>query len=125
MWKRARQLAPHIEVMLHCCGGVRELLPGLIEADLDAINPVQITCAGMDAAGLKRDFGDKITFWGGGCDMREFLIKGAPPQAREHVKRMMDIWRPGGGYVFQQVHNIMADVPPANVVAMCDAVNEV
>jgi uroporphyrinogen decarboxylase len=124
MWKRARELAPHIKVMLHCCGGVRELLPGLIEAGLDAINPVQITCAGMDPVGLKRDFGDRLTFWGGGCDTREVLIKGTPRQVREHVKHMMDIWRPGGGYVFQQVHNIMADVPPANIVAMFDAVND-
>lgn len=123
MWRRARQLAPHIKVMLHCCGGVRELLPGLIEAGLDAINPVQISCAGMDPAGLKRDFGHQLTFWGGGCDTRDILIKGTPQQVREHVKCLMDIWRPGGGYVFQQVHNIMADVPPANMEAMFDAVN--
>jgi uroporphyrinogen decarboxylase len=124
MWQRAKQLAPHLKVMLHCCGGVRELLPGLIEAGLDAINPVQITCCGMDPAGLKRDFGHRLTFWGGGCDTREVLIHGTPPQVREHVRRLMDLWRPGGGYVFQQVHNIMADVPPANVVAMFDVVNE-
>ncbi|MCU0785112.1 MAG: methyltransferase [Verrucomicrobia bacterium] len=123
MWSRAKQLAPHLKIMLHCCGGVRELLPGLIEAGLDAINPVQITCRGMDAAGLKRDFGDKLTFWGGGCDTREILSGGTPAQVRDHVRRQMEIWRPGGGYVFQQVHNIMADVPPANIVAMFDAVN--
>jgi uroporphyrinogen decarboxylase len=123
MWKRARELAPHIKILLHCCGGVRELLPGLIEAGLDAINPVQITCNGMDPAGLKRDFGRQLTFWGGGCDTRETLIHGTPGQVRDHVRVLMDIWRPGGGYVFQQVHNIMADVPPANVVAMLDAVN--
>ncbi|MBI4664682.1 MAG: methyltransferase [Verrucomicrobia bacterium] len=122
LWARAKQLA-EVKVMLHCCGGVRELLPGLIEAGLDAINPVQITCRGMDPAGLKRDFGRQLTFWGGGCDTREFLIQGTPQQVRDHVLRLMEIWRPGGGYVFQQVHNIMADVPPANVVAMFDAVN--
>ncbi len=122
MWARAKQLAPHIKIMLHCCGGVRELLPGLIEAGLDAINPVQITCRGMDAAGLKKDFGQHLTFWGGGCDTREIVSKGTPAQVREHVRRQMDIWRPGGGYVFQQVHNLMADVPPANIVAMFDAV---
>ena len=124
MWDRVRQLAPHLKIMLHCCGGVFELLSGLVEAGLDAINPVQITCAGMDPAGLKRAFGDKLTFWGGGCDTRDFLIHRSPAEVREHVKRMMDIWRPGGGYVFQQVHNIMADVPPQNVVAMFDAVNQ-
>ncbi len=124
LWERTKRLAPNLKIQLHCCGGVRELLPGLIEAGLDAINPVQITCRGMDAAGLKRDFGGKLTFWGGGCDTRQMLSKGTPSQVREHVRHLMGIWRPGGGYVFQQVHNIMADVPPANVVAMYDAINE-
>jgi uroporphyrinogen decarboxylase len=75
----------------------------------------------MDPAGLKRDFGAQLTFWGGGCDTRDMLISATPTQVREHVLRLIDIWRPGGGFVFQQVHNILADVPPANVVAMCDA----
>ncbi len=123
LWQRTKALAPHLKNQLHCCGGVRELLPGLIEAGLDAINPVQITCRGMDAAGLKRDFGGQLTFWGGGCDTRQMLSKGTPPQVREHVRQLMNIWRPGGGHVFQQVHNIMADVPPANIVAMLDAVH--
>jgi uroporphyrinogen decarboxylase len=123
MWQRVRQLAPHVKIQMHCCGGVRELLPGLIEAGLDAINPVQITCRGMDPAELKRDFGAQLTFWGGGCNTQEVLMRGTPAQVRDHVRRLMDIWRPGGGYVFQQVHNILADVPPANIVAMYEAVN--
>lgn len=123
LWKRTRELGPHLKIMLHCCGGVRELLPGLMAAGLDAINPVQITCRGMDPLGLKKDFGEKLTFWGGGCDTRDVLIHGSPGQVQDHVRTLMDIWRPGGGYVFQQVHNIMSDVPPANVVAMLDAVN--
>ena len=122
MWQFVKQRAPHLKIMLHCCGGVRELLPDLIDAGLDAINPVQITCRGMEAPGLKRDFGGQMTFWGGGCDTRDVLIKGTPTQVREHVRRQVEIWRPGGGFVFQQVHNIMADVPPANIVAMYDAV---
>jgi uroporphyrinogen decarboxylase len=121
MWQRVKQRAPHLKIMLHCCGGVRELLPGLIDAGLEAINPVQVTCKGMDAAGLKHDFGTRLTFWGGGCDTRDVLIKGTPAQVAEHVRRQVGIWRPGGGFVFQQVHNILADVPPANVVAMYDA----
>lgn len=123
LWRRARELTG-AKIMLHCCGGVRELLPDLIDAGLEAINPVQITCRGMEAIGLKRDFGQRLSFWGGGCDTREVLSQGTPAQVREHVKRLVDIWRPGGGYVFQQVHNILADVPSANVVAMFDAVNE-
>ncbi len=123
MWRRVRELAPHVRIKLHCCGGVRELLPGLIAAGLDAINPVQITCRGMEPEGLKRDFGGRLTFWGGGCDTRDMIFHGTPTQVRDHVRRLMDIWRPHGGYVFQQVHNILADVPPANIVAMLDAVN--
>ncbi len=123
LWSRVRALAPHLRIMLHCCGGVQELLPGLIEAGLEAINPVQITCRGMDPAGLKRDFGGRLTFWGGGCDTREMITQGTPAQVRDQVRRLMEIWRPGGGYIFQQVHNLMADVPPANIVAMFDAVN--
>lgn len=124
MWQLVKQRAPHLKIQLHCCGGVRELLPDLIDAGLEAINPVQITCRGMDPAGLKRDFGRQLTFWGGGCDTRDVLIQGTPAQVREHVRRLLDIWRPNGGYVFQQVHNILADVPPANVVAMFDAALE-
>jgi uroporphyrinogen decarboxylase len=122
MWRRAKELAD-VKVMLHCCGGVRPLLPDLIEAGLDAINPVQISCAGMDAANLKRDFGDKLTFWGGGCDTRFTLSHASPAQIQQHVKEQVAILSPGGGFVFQQVHNILADVPPENIIAMFDAVN--
>ena len=123
MWQMVKKRAPHLKIMLHCCGGVRELLPDLLEAGLEAINPVQITCRGMDPAGSKRDFGARLTFWGGACDTRDVLIQGTPAQVREHVKRQVEIWRPGGGFVFQQVHNILADVPPENVVAMYAAVD--
>lgn len=122
MWQMVKQRAPHLKIMLHCCGGVRELLPGLIDAGLDAINPVQITCRGMESSALKRDFGERLTFWGGGCDTRDVLIQGTPEQIREHVRQQIRILRPGGGFVFQQVHNILADVPPANIVAMYEAV---
>jgi len=120
MWKRAKELA-RVKVMLHCCGGVRTLLPHLIDAGLDAINPVQISCRGMNAAELKREFGRDLTFWGGGCDTRETLPNGTPEQVRSHVREQVKILAPGGGFVFQQVHNIMANVPPANIIAMFDA----
>ncbi|MCX6908943.1 MAG: methyltransferase [Verrucomicrobia bacterium] len=123
LWNRAKKLAS-LKVMLHCCGGVRELLPDLIEAGLDAINPVQISCRGMDAAGLKHDFGRDLTFWGGGCDTRDVLPLGTPEQVRRHVLDQLRILAPGGGFVFQQVHNVLANVPPQNVAAMLDAVAE-
>lgn len=123
MWRRAKELAD-VKVQLHCCGGVRPLLDDLIDAGLDAINPVQISCAGMDPAALKRDFGARLTFWGGGCDTHKILTFGTPDEIRRHVKQQIEILRPGGGFVFQQVHNILANVPPENVIAMLDAVRE-
>jgi uroporphyrinogen decarboxylase len=133
MWETAKKLAPAgrggepgrppVRVMLHSCGGIRELFSDMIDAGLDAVNPVQITCAGMEAAGLKRDFGKDIVFWGGGCDTQGVLLKGTPGEVREHVKRQAEVMAEGGGFVFQQVHNILANVPPANIVAMFDTVN--
>ncbi len=121
MWDRAKELAD-VKVKLHCCGGVRPLLPHMIEIGLDAINPVQTSCAGMDAGELKAEFGRDLVLWGGGCDTQEVLPHGTPEQIREHVLRQMEILAPGGGFVFQQIHNIMAGVPPENIVAMYDAV---
>ena len=124
MWTRAKQLA-NVVVMLHCCGGVRELLPDLIDAGLDAINPVQISCAGMDAAELKAEFGKEMVFWGGGCDTQTILPGATPEEVRRHFKEQVRILSPGGGFVFQQVHNILAYVPPQNVVAMFEAIREI
>jgi uroporphyrinogen decarboxylase len=123
LWARAKEIAPRVKVNLHCCGGVRELLPDLIDAGLDVINPVQTSCAGMEPAGLKRDFGADLVLWGGGCDTQEILPRGSPAQVREHVRERVGILAPGGGFVFQQVHNILAFVPPESVVAMFDSVN--
>ncbi|NWF85914.1 MAG: methyltransferase, partial [Bryobacteraceae bacterium] len=122
MWKRAKQLAP-VKVMLHCCGGVRQLLPDLIDAGLDAINPVQISCRGMNAAELKREFGAQITFWGGGCDTQRVLPAGTPDEVAAHTRQQVSILSPGGGFVFQQVHNILGNVPPANIIAMYNAIH--
>ncbi|MEW6741759.1 MAG: uroporphyrinogen decarboxylase family protein [Planctomycetota bacterium] len=123
LWQRAKELA-RVKVMLHCCGGVRELLPDLIDAGLDAINPVQISARGMDPRELKSEFGSEMVFWGGGCDTQVVLCEGSPEEVRAHVREQVEILKTGGGFVFQQVHNVMANIPPANVVAMLDAVNE-
>ena len=120
MWRRAKELAD-VKVMLHCCGGIRPLIPDLIEAGLDTTNPVQISCVGMDAAGLKRDFGDRLALWGGGCDTQWILSHASPEEVRRHVRQQVAILSPGGGFIFQQVHNILADVPVENVIAMFEA----
>jgi uroporphyrinogen decarboxylase len=123
MWRRSKELA-NVKVMLHCCGGVRSLLPDLIDAGLDAINPVQVSCRGMTATELKREFGRDITFWGGGCDTQKILPSHTPEQVRSHVREQVETLSPGGGFVFQQVHNILANVPAENIVAMFDAARE-
>lgn len=120
MWRRAKQLA-NVKVMLHCCGAVRPLLPDLIDAGLEVINPVQISCRGMDAEGLKRDFGKDLAFWGGGCDTQHVLPDGTPDEVRKHVREQVRTLSPGGGFVFQQVHNILGNVPPENIIAMYEA----
>ena len=123
LWRRAKELA-NVKVMLHCCGGVEPLLDDLIDAGMDAINPVQISCTGMDPGHLKARFGPRMTFWGGGCDTRFVLARGTPQEIRRHVREQVSIFKPGGGFVFQQVHNVLADVPPENVIAMFDAAYE-
>ncbi len=122
LWERAKKLA-NVKVMLHCCGGIKELLPDLIDAGLDAINPVQISCRGMETAALKKEFGRDITFWGGGCDTSFYLPNASPAQVREHVKRQVNILNQDGGFVFQQVHNILANVPAENIIAMFEALD--
>ena len=121
LWNRAKELAD-VKVMLHCCGGVRPLLPDLIDAGLDAINPVQISCNGMEPAALKRDYGKDLVFWGGGCDTQTVLPNATPEEVAAHVRKEVEMLHPGGGFVFQQVHNILSNNPPENVVAMFDAV---
>jgi uroporphyrinogen decarboxylase len=113
-----------MKTFLHSCGSIRALLPDLIEAGYDVINPVQTTCLGMEAEGLKKDFGKDICFWGGGCDTRTVLPTGAPQDVKDHVKRRLEILMPGGGFVFNTVHNILPDVPPQNIVAMFEAIQE-
>jgi uroporphyrinogen decarboxylase len=122
MWGRAKQLA-EVKVMLHCCGGIYPLLPGLIEAGLDIVQPVQTTSAGMEMQRLKREFGADLCLWGGGCNTQSILPLGTPEEVQADVRRRVEILAPNGGFVFQQIHNVMADVPPENIVAMLDAVN--
>jgi uroporphyrinogen decarboxylase len=122
MWTTAKRLAP-VKVMLHCCGGVHPFIPGLIDAGLDILQPVQTSARDMAPERLKRDFGADLCFWGGGCDTQQVLPHGSPEEVAADVRRRVATFAPGGGFVFQQIHNVMADVPAENVVAMLEAVN--
>ncbi len=113
-----------LRIHLHSCGSIAPLIPSLVEAGVDILNPVQISAANMDPTDLKQRFGDKMCFWGGGCDTQNVLPWATPEAVRDHVRSLVGIFRPGGGFVFNQVHNIMGNIPPENVVAMLDAAFE-
>jgi uroporphyrinogen-III decarboxylase len=108
----------------HCCGAAEPLLPNLIEAGFDIINPVQIAAKGMDPAHLKKTYGKDLVFWGGGMDTQKVLPYGTPAEVREHVLSNCEIFSPGGGFIFNAVHNVQANVPLENIVAAIDAVKE-
>ena len=108
-------------VFLHSCGSISSVIGDLIDIGVDILNPVQTSAAGMDPKRLKEEFGRHITFWGGGCDTHRVLPKATPEDVDGHVRERIEILAAGGGFVFNQVHNVMADVPPENVIAMLDA----
>jgi hypothetical protein len=105
----------------HSCGAVAALIPAFIDSGFDILNPVQLTAAGMDARRLKAEFGKDIVFWGGGVDTQKTLAFGTPDEVRAQVLERCDVLGRGGGFVFNAVHNIQANVPVANIVAMFEA----
>ena len=127
---RQQQLAHYIrsrsdaKLWYHTCGSCREYIPDLLENGVQILNPVQIGASNMEPADLKRDFGTEMVFWGGAVDSQHILPFVSPERIREEVKRNIEQWKPGGGYVFNNVHNIQAGVPPENIVAMYDAAYE-
>ncbi len=124
LFKRIHELAPDAKLFFHSCGNVRPLLPDFIETGVDILNPVHVRATGMNPVELKRDFGKDIVFWGGGVDTQDVLPHGTPQEVRDDVRRNVEALAPGGGFVFNTVHNIQADVPPENVVAMWQALQE-
>lgn len=119
-----KALAPEAKLFFHSCGNVRPLLPDFIEIGVDILNPVHVRATGMNPVELKRDFGRDIVFWGGGVDTQDVLPHGTPAEVRDDVRRNIEALAPGGGFIFNTVHNIQADVPPENVLAMVEAVRE-
>ena len=108
----------------HSCGAVEPLMKHFIEAGFDIINPVQINASGMDPRKLKKEYGDKLVFWGGGVDTQGAFAFGTPSQVKDQVKLQCEIFNNNGGFVFNTVHNIQANVPFENVVAMLEALHE-
>jgi len=127
---RQRKLVEYIrsrtpaKIWYHTCGACAGYIPDLLENGIDILNPVQISAAGMDPAVLKARFGDRLVFWGGAIDTQHVLPTASPDVVREQVRKNLEVWKPGGGYVFNNVHNIQAGVPPQNIVAMFEAAYE-
>jgi len=113
-----------MHILLHSCGGIADLMPDLIEAGFEILNPVQTNCRGMDPARLKAEFGPHVTFWGGGCDTRYVLNRLSPAEVKRHVRERLELLAPGGGFVFNTVHNILPEVPPENIMALFEALDE-
>jgi hypothetical protein len=112
------------KTLKHSCGAVEKFIPSFIESGFDILNPVQCSAAGMDPAHLKRTYGDRIVFWGGGVDTQQVLPFGTPQEVREQVLRRCEIFAKNGGFVFNTIHNIQARTPVENIMAMVNALSE-
>ena len=108
------------KIFMHSCGSIEPLIPYMIEAGVDVLNPVQVSANNMEPDTLKKRYGDKICFWGGGCNTQQVLGFKTPEEVRENVRYLTGILGKNSGFVFNQVHNIMGNVPPENIVAMLD-----
>ncbi len=102
----------------HSCGSIWHILPAMVEGGVDIVNPVQTSAAGMEPERLKQALGGQLVFWGGGADTQHVMPEGSPEEVYRHVKERIEIFAPGGGFVFSPVHNLQYGVPPANVEAM-------
>lgn len=112
------------KTFIHSCGSIMPLIPDIIEAGFDILNPVQTSATNMDPVDLKAKFGDRLTFWGGGIDTQKTLPFGTPDEVRQSVRERLEIFGKGGGYIFNPIHNVQAQVPIENLLALYEAVNE-
>ena len=112
------------KIWYHTCGSAIEYIPDLLDNGIDVLNPVQLSARGMGAGELKAKWGKKLAFWGGGIDSQRVLPRASVGEVREQVRRNVEAFKGGGGYVFNNVHNIQGDVPAENIVGMFDAAEE-
>lgn len=127
---RQKELIQHIKsltnakICYHTCGSCFEFIPELIDIGIDILNPVQIGLKNMEAGKIKDTFGQQISLWGGAIDAQCFLAFSSAEQIKQQVRRNMEIFKPGAGYIFSNTHNIQFDVPPENIIALFDAAYE-
>jgi hypothetical protein len=112
------------KTFIHSCGAISQLIPDLIEAGFDILNPVQCSAEGMDPLRLKKEFGKSVVFWGGGIDTQQTLPFGTPEEVYRQVRQRIDIFAPGGGFVFNSIHNVQSNVPTENILAVFRAIRD-
>ncbi len=122
--RAVKEFAPEIKILLHSCGSIAPIIPDFIEAGIDALNPVQVTAKGMEPHYLKKEFGREILFWGGGVRTQSTLVKGSLEDVAAEVRELIDIFKPGGGYIFCPIHDIQEEVPPEKVLAIYKTARE-
>ncbi|MCW3489984.1 uroporphyrinogen decarboxylase family protein [Dethiobacter alkaliphilus] len=125
MFQYVRENYPHVKVFIHSCGAILDMIPELIDAGLEVLNPVQISARNMDPAHLKKEFGKHLSFWGAGVSTQTTLSFGTIEEIKQEVKDLTEIFAPGGGFVFSQIHNIQAKVSPEKVMAVYDTINSI
>jgi len=116
--RAVKGFSPHTKILLHSCGAVSPIIPDFIDSGIDALNPVQITASGMDPTWLKKEFGREIAFWGGGVRTQSTLVRGSVTEVTAEVKELMEIFKPGGGYIFCPIHDLQEEVPPEKIMAI-------
>ena len=114
----------NMKTFLHSCGSIYSLIPDLIDAGFDILNPVQTQCRDMEPKKLKTEFGKDVTFWGGGIETVGTLNMGSEEEVRRQTLERLELLSKDGGFIFNPIHNVMPEVPPQNIIAMFDAVNE-
>jgi len=119
-YRYVRDNYPDIKVFLHSCGAIFDLIPDLIDAGVEILNPVQISCVGMEAQKLKREFGKDLTFWGGGANMQHTVVYDSLKGIKDEVRHLIEVFHKDSGYIFNQVHNIQANISPEKIIAIYD-----
>jgi uroporphyrinogen decarboxylase len=120
-WVEFVKARTRAKVFLHCDGAVRPILADFVEIGIDVLNPIQVSAAGMDPAQLKREYGDRLAFWGAGVDTQATLPFGSLEDIRREVRERVSILAPGGGFVFATIHNIQPDIQPEKILAVFEA----
>jgi uroporphyrinogen decarboxylase len=111
-------------IIFHSDGSIYQYIPDLIDAGVDILNPVQVGIANMEPERLKSEFGKHLTFWGGAIDPQHVLSRGTEKEVRDYAVHCTEVFKEGGGFIFTQPHNIQADVPPENIIALYESGNE-